>query len=206
MKTYGYGKDDNAFERLIQYGVLADNIVIDENYFNLKTRLHKDDTLMVEDIYVLGKNKKEVKQQLCDLQKINVRLKVIDMPTTLIEFKTNDIIAKMLLGTIIETLDCAIKQDADLARKRQRDGIERAKAEGKFNGRPPLSIDWERFGQLYEQWEAKKITGVEFQKQMGLRANTFYRKLHDYQSRLKESKPKVIETTDAFLKLLYENL
>ena len=65
--------------------------------------------------------------------------------------------------------------------QRQREGIAIAKSQGKYKGRQPITIDWVKFGQLYEQWQSGKITAVEFQKQMGLRANTFYRRLKEYE-------------------------
>ena len=43
-----------------------------------------------------------------------------------------------------------------------------------------IDIDWIKSGQLYKQWQSGNITAVEFQKQMGLRANTFYRRLKEY--------------------------
>lgn len=64
--------------------------------------------------------------------------------------------------------------------QRQREGIAIAKSQGKYKGRQPIPIDWVKFGQLYEQWESGNITAVDFQKQMGLRANTFYRRLKEY--------------------------
>ncbi|WP_019680394.1 recombinase family protein [Ruminococcus flavefaciens] len=65
--------------------------------------------------------------------------------------------------------------------QRQREGIAIAKAQGKYKGRQPQPIDWIKFGQLYEQWKAGAITAVWFQKEMGLRANTFYRRLKEYE-------------------------
>lgn len=66
--------------------------------------------------------------------------------------------------------------------QRQREGIAIAKSQGKYKGRKPIAIDWGKFGQLYERWKFGDITVVEFQKQMGLRANTFYRRLREYES------------------------
>ncbi len=48
-----------------------------------------------------------------------------------------------------------------------------------------ISIDLVKFGKLYKLWTSDVITAVEFQKRMGLRTNTFYRKLREYESRLK---------------------
>jgi len=65
--------------------------------------------------------------------------------------------------------------------QRQREGITVAKSQGKYKGRQPIDIDWAKFGQLYEQWKSGTITAVWFQKEMGLRANTFYRRLREYE-------------------------
>ena len=68
--------------------------------------------------------------------------------------------------------------------QRQREGIAIAKSQGKYKGRQPLPIDWIKFGQLYEQWKSGTITAVWFQKEMGLRANTFYRRLKEYERKI----------------------
>ena len=69
--------------------------------------------------------------------------------------------------------------------QRQREGIAIAKSQGKYKGRQPLPIDWIKFGQLYEQWQSGTITAVWFQKEMGLQANTFYRRLKEYKRKIK---------------------
>ena len=68
--------------------------------------------------------------------------------------------------------------------QRQREGIAIAKSHGKYKGRQPIPIDWIKFGQLYEQWKSGTITAVWFQKEMGLRTNTFYRRLREYERRI----------------------
>lgn len=70
--------------------------------------------------------------------------------------------------------------------QRQREGNAIAKSQGKYKGRQPLPIDWEKFGQLYEQWKSGTITAVWFQKEMGLQANTFYRRLKEYKRKIKQ--------------------
>ena len=69
--------------------------------------------------------------------------------------------------------------------QRQREGIAIAKSQGKYKGRQPIPIDWDKFGQLYEQWKSGTITAVWFQKEMDLRANTFYRRLKEYKRKIK---------------------
>ena len=64
---------------------------------------------------------------------------------------------------------------------RQREGIEIAKAQGKYTGRKANRIDWDKFSKLYEEWKAKNITGRDFMRRMGLSANTFYRRVREYE-------------------------
>ena len=35
-------------------------------------------------------------------------------------------------------------------KQRQHEGIEIAKAQGKYTGRKPISIDWDKFAKLYD--------------------------------------------------------
>ena len=63
-----------------------------------------------------------------------------------------------------------------------REGIEIAKAQGKYTGRKTIPIDWMKFSQLYGEWKSKNITGRDFMRRMGLTANTFYRRVREYES------------------------
>ena len=75
---------------------------------------------------------------------------------------------------------------------RQREDIEIVKAHGKYTRRKPTPIDWIRFGQLYGEWKSKSITGRDFMRRMGLSANTFYRRVREY-----EAEHGIVEPTSA---------
>lgn len=57
-----------------------------------------------------------------------------------------------------------------------------AKAQGKYTGRKSTPIDWVKFEQLYREWKAKRITGRDFMRRMGITANTFYRRVRQYEA------------------------
>jgi DNA invertase Pin-like site-specific DNA recombinase len=63
--------------------------------------------------------------------------------------------------------------------QRQREGIEIAKAEGKYKGRKPIDIDEKAFREICKKWRAGTITGVEAAKLAGLKKNTFYRRVKE---------------------------
>ena len=69
--------------------------------------------------------------------------------------------------------------------QRQREGIEIAKAQGKYKGRQPIQTDEAKFAKLYHLWKNHEITAVEFQQRIGLKPNTFYRRIKVYEKRLK---------------------
>lgn len=58
--------------------------------------------------------------------------------------------------------------------QRQREGIECAKQEGKYKGRPPKKLEeWE---DIYGQWKEGKITLVDASSKLGVSRSTFYRR------------------------------
>ena len=75
------------------------------------------------------------------------------------------------------------EDEREQLKQRQREGIEIAKAQGKYTGRKPIPTDWTRFGQLYGEWRAKHITGRDFMRRMNMSANTFYRRVREYELR-----------------------
>ena len=86
-------------------------------------------------------------------------------------------------GNFMLTVFAALSQlEREQLKQRQREGLEIAKAQGKYTGRKPIEIDWTRFGQLYGEWKSKSITGRDFMRRMGLSANTFYRRVREYEA------------------------
>lgn len=72
-------------------------------------------------------------------------------------------------GKFMLTVFAALSQlESEQLKQRQREGIEIAKAQGKYKGRKPIEIDWTRFDQLYGEWKSKSITGRDFMRRMGL--------------------------------------
>ena len=112
---------------------------------------------------------------------LNIIDTLTDKGVTLISHKEN-IDTNTPTGKFMLTVFAALSQlEREQLRQRQREGIEIAKAQGKYTGRKPIEIDWTKFGQLYEEWRAKHITGRDFMRRMGLSANTFYRRVREFE-------------------------
>lgn len=66
--------------------------------------------------------------------------------------------------------------------ERQREGIEIAKAEGKYKGRKPIEV--ENFPNIYNQWKSGALTARQSQRILNLKPNTFYRRVKEYEATL----------------------
>ena len=134
--------------------------------------VREGDTLYIESISRLGRSTRDLLNIIDVLQRKGV---------TLVSAKEN-IDTDTPQGRFVLSIFAALSElEREQTLQRQREGIAIAKAQGKYKGRQPQPIDWIKFSQLYEQWKAGAITAVWFQKEMGLRANTFYRRLKEYE-------------------------
>ena len=63
--------------------------------------------------------------------------------------------------------------------ERQREGIEIAKGAGKYKGRKPLDVDETQFKEVCARWRAGEITATAAMQEVGLKPNTFYRRVKE---------------------------
>ena len=61
--------------------------------------------------------------------------------------------------------------------ERQREGIAIAKEQGKYKGRKPLEIVTAKFTAVCTRWRAGEITATAAMKELGMKSNTFYRRV-----------------------------
>ena len=136
--------------------------------------VREGDTLYVESISRLGRSTRDL---------LNIIDTLTDKGVTLVSHKEN-IDTDTPTGKFMLTVFAALSQlEREQLKQRQREGIEIAKTQGKYTGRKPIPIDWTKFGQLYEEWKAKNITGRDFMRRMDVSANTFYRRVREYELR-----------------------
>lgn len=86
-------------------------------------------------------------------------------------------------GKFVLTIFAALSQlEREQILQRQREGIEIAKAAGKYTGRKPIQYDKKLFGKLYKSWKNGEMTAVAFMKKVDLKPGTFYRRVKDYEA------------------------
>lgn len=149
---------------------------------NMIKAMRKGDTLYIKSIDRLGRNKELIKEYLEKFKNKGIRVKIIDLPTTMQEVpEGQEWILDMINNIIIEVLSSMAEQERVNTLQRQKEGIAIAKSKGKHLGRPiqKLPKEWDK---LYKEWKAGKITAVAFMKAIDMKKATFYKKVKDYET------------------------
>lgn len=60
-----------------------------------------------------------------------------------------------------------------------------AKSKGVYKGRKPIQIDNEQFVIIYTRWKANEITARQAMLELNIKANTFYRRVKEYETNKK---------------------
>lgn len=102
-------------------------------------------------------------------------------------------------GQAMLTILGAISQlERDYIRERQQEGIELKKARGEYKGRQPIEIDPKEFETEYKLWKSEAISATTAMKHLGLKPNTFYRRVQKYEEEhgIREKKESVVQKVE----------
>jgi DNA invertase Pin-like site-specific DNA recombinase len=191
-KIYGYArvstKDQNLDRQLIalrEFGIDDRDIIREkasgkslnrEAYQTLRNQLLREgDTLVIVALDRLSRNKLHIKQELEYYRGRNIRVMVLDMPTTLCQVNEGqEWIIEMINAILVEVLASLAEQERVKTLTRQAEGIEAAKLQGKHLGRPKMKIP-EGWDNIYMLWKNGEITAVEAMRKSNLKKSTFYK-------------------------------
>ena len=191
-KIYGYArvstKDQNLDRQLIalrEFGIDDRDIIREkasgkslnrEVYQTLRNQLLREgDTLVIVALDRLSRNKLHIKQELEYYRGRNIRVMVLDMPTTLCQVNEGqEWIIEMINAILVEVLASLAEQERVKTLTRQAEGIEAAKLQGKHLGRPKVKIP-EGWDNIYMLWKSGEITAVEAMRKSNLKKSTFYK-------------------------------
>lgn len=145
-------------------------------YTALKTALlRRGDTLVIKSLDRLSRNKSDIKQELEYFKNNGIRLKVLDLPTTMIELpEGQEWVFDMVNNILIEVLASIAQQERETIKKRQAEGIAAAKEKGKHLGRPAL-IYPDNWIEIYAAWKSGNITAKQAMEKTGLKRTSFYK-------------------------------
>ena len=191
-KVYGYARVstrdqnlDRQLKALADFGVEERDIVTDkesgkslerEGYLMLKNHLLREgDTLVVMSLDRLSRNKSHIKTELEYYREHHIRVKILDIPTTLIELpEEQDWIFDMINNILIEVLASIAEQERVRTLQRQAQGITAAKEKGKHLGRPKADYP-ENWDDVYGRWKRGEITAKNAMSILNLKRSTFYK-------------------------------
>lgn len=176
---------DRQIEAFKKLGAVEREIICDKEsgknidrpgYMALKTTmLRSGDTLVVKSLDRLSRNKTDIKNELQYFKDNGIRLKVIDLPTTMMDLpKGQEWVFEMVNNILIEVLGTIAEQERNTIRQRQKEGIAAAKSKGKHLGRPK-TVKPDNWDDVISLWKDGKITAREAMRELGVSRSTFYR-------------------------------
>lgn len=196
-RIYGYARvssrvqnEDRQIEALTKFGVPEQNIIIDkasgkdterEGYQYLKRQiLRAGDTLVIKEMDRLSRNKADIKRELEEFKTMGVRIKILDIPTTLTDFQPEQAwVLEMINAVLIEVLGSIAENERNKIRARQREGIEAAKKKNVRFGRPskPLPDNWH---EVLTEVRSGNKKPVEAMRELGISRSCYYRLYSTY--------------------------
>ena len=182
--------EGRQIETLRNYVDSDENIIIEKasgkdfertEYQTLKHRTLRDgDELFVQSLDRFGRNKTQIKSELEELKSKGIKVRILDIPTTMTEYPENQSwINEMVNNIVVEVLGAMAEQERKNIRQRQAEGIELWRKTGKTKsgrpyGRKPIEKpkNWDK---IYTLWKNKEMTAVTAMRALGLKKNSFYK-------------------------------
>lgn len=196
-RTYGYvrvsSRDQNADRQIMAltaFGVDENNIIVDkqsgkdlnrEGYISLKKFiLRSGDTLVIKELDRLSRNKADIKKELEYFREHHIRVKILDIPTTLTDFpEEQSWVMDMINSILIEVLGSIAEAERMKIRQRQREGIEAAQKKGVKFGRPNAEKP-ENWDEIIRRVKNGEIRSVDAMKILDLKRSSYYHLLKKY--------------------------
>ena len=144
-------------------------------YRRLLALLKPGDLLYIRNLSALGDSYPAIRKQWDLLTKTKqIDISLLEMP--LVDTRRGKLqYGSLIADIVLDLLDYVSDAEKAVRRRRQREGIEKAKQEGTRFGRSPLPMP-DNFYSVYRKWDSKEISGEEAAKLCGFSRGTFYRR------------------------------
>jgi DNA invertase Pin-like site-specific DNA recombinase len=156
-----------------------------EEYQRARAIARKGDTVYLDALDRLGRNTKEIEQEWRYFtEEIGCYVVVLSMP--LLDTRpregvtdVSELVAKIALAVFA----WMAQRETEERKRRQRDGIEAAKREGKYKGRKPVEVDKYEFARLREEVKKGERTNKYVMEKLGLKRNTYYKLIEEFDTK-----------------------
>lgn len=186
-------KDQNLARQLEaakRYGIPEKNVFCDKisgrkkdrpEYDRLKSIVKQGDEVYFEELDRIGRDKALIKEELEWFKEKGVIVRVMDVPTTLMEFPDGQSwVLEMVNNILIEVLGTIAEQEWKKIKKRREDGIAAMPVDE--DGYKVSSKTGRRFGRQSVDVDLELLDGetiTEACERLGISRTTYYRKMRE---------------------------
>ena len=151
-------------------------------YEELKKKLKPGDELIIKELDRLGRNKKMIKEELEWFRKNKIIVRILNLPTTLIDFQGQEWIFDMVNNILVEVMTSIAEEEVTKRETRQREGIAampvvKGKKVSLKTGRPMGNPgkDLNEFPKFFEKTKKGELSVSESCRQLGISRTHWYR-------------------------------
>lgn len=150
------------------------------NYQCLKSKLKKDDLLIIKSIDRIGRNYDMIINEWSEITKIiEADIYVIDFPLLDTRIDCKNLVGKFISDIVLQVLSFVAQNKRENIRTRQAEGIRITKEKGVHLGRPKYKLP-NNFEKIVSSFHNKEITNVEAAKMLKMTRGTFLKYSKQY--------------------------
>ena len=156
-----------------------------KEYQRARAVVRKGDTVYLDALDRLGRNTNEIKQEWRYFtEEVGCYMVVLNMPILDTRPKDDVVDVSVLIQNLVfEIFSWMAQKETEERKRRQRDGIEAAKREGKYTGRKPVTVDKYEFARLYGEVVSGERTNKYVMDKLGLKRNTYYKLVEEFKTK-----------------------
>lgn len=148
--------------------------------------LRSGDVLIVTELDRLGRNKQQVVQELNYFRDKEIRVIILEIPTTIMDYSSfgNDtakLLMEMANNIMIEVYATIAQQETEKRAMRQAQGIEAKRLSGKWDFGRPRALTAEEFAVHYQRVLSGAVRPFDLMKLLKLSKPTYYRYKKQYE-------------------------
>ncbi|PAB60879.1 recombinase family protein [Anaeromicrobium sediminis] len=194
--------EDRQLEKMETLGIEERFIFIDKQsgkdfnrpqYQAMKKIIREGDLVYIDALDRLGRDYDGIIREWKEItRELKADIIILENETLFDSRKFKDMgdLGKLMEDQFLSLLSYVTEQERKKIRQRQKEGIEIAKAQGKHLGRPRINLSTLSKEQKdilecnHVKWKNKEITGVKFMEMLGLKKNTFYKIINEYEGQI----------------------
>lgn len=154
-----------------------------EEYQRMKKALKEGDEVYFHELSRLGRNFKDIRNEIQWFDEHGVKWHCEDIPTTMVDFEGQEWVFKMINDLMITVFGNLAEQERLMMLQRQREGLDAmpivdgkrwSKKKGNFCGRPEKAKD--EFEEIFRRQKMGEFSVMEGCEMLGIARSTWFKK------------------------------